>query len=185
MQQIRWRSHNRSIVKSSLHLHESGVMTRHSAPFTSETARPISILRLDKGSLGRLCNALEIIGFLSQKAGNLAKEAHLLYGLQHPKAEKLIIDSPEGPQLDLDVFTVKELRNLAACLGTKLEGATKKAVIILKVSDDIAGDVPAHASALATGNQVCKGMQGCVSTGFHACAYRVIFDSGQAGAARA
>lgn len=126
-------------------------MTRHSAPCTSETARPISILRLDTGGLGRLCHALEIMGFLSQKAGILAKEAHLLHGLQHPKAEKLIVDSPEGSQLDLDVFTVKELRNLAACLGTKLEGANRKAAIILKVSDDIAGNVPSHASALATG----------------------------------
>lgn len=126
-------------------------MTRQS-PFTSETARPISILRLDTGGLGRLCDALELMGILeAQKAGNAAIKAYLLDGLQHPKAEKLIIYSPEGPQLDLTVFTVIELKKLAVCLGTKLEGANKKAAIILKLSDAIAGSVPAHASALVTG----------------------------------
>ena len=119
-------------------------MTRHSAPLTSEIPRPISILRLQTNGLARLCDSLETAGFLTgapHKAGNPAKEAYLLDGLQHPKAAKLIVYSPEeGPQLDLNVFKVKELRSLATCLQIPLKSTDKKAEIILKISDNVAGN---------------------------------------------
>lgn len=120
-------------------------MTRHSAPYSSERPRPISILQLQTDGLGRLCESLETAGFLlgaPHTNGNPAKEAYLLDGLQHPKADKLIIYSPkEGPQLDLNVFKVKELRGLAACLQIPLKGTDKKADIVLKISDNVAGNV--------------------------------------------
>ena len=125
-------------------LRERGAMTRHSASVSSENPRPIRILRLQTDGLGRLCNSLETAGFLSgapYTAGNPAKQAYLLDGLQHPKADKLIIYSPEeGPQLDLNVFKVKDLKILAACLQIPLKSTDKKADIILKISDNVAGN---------------------------------------------
>ena len=118
-------------------------MTRHSAPFTNERPGPISILRLHTDGLSRLCDAFETAGFLSgapHEIGSPAKQAYLLDSLQHPKADKLIIHSSEGPQLDLNVFKVRELRSLAACLQIALKSADNKATMILKISDHVAGN---------------------------------------------
>ena len=120
-------------------------MTRRNAPFDSKNPRPISILGLQTDGLGRLCDSLEAAGFLSgapPTLGNPAKETYLLDGLQHPKADRLIIHSPEeGPLLDLNVFTVKNLRSLAAYLQIPLKSTDKKADIILKIADNVAGNV--------------------------------------------
>ena len=119
-------------------------MTRHSDPSTSQNSGAISILQLSTDSLDRLCDALEVAGFLPEASGSVSKnanKAHLLDGLQHPKASKLIAHSPEGPQLDLNVFTIRELERLAAGLPVSLKGADRKAGIIGRITDDIAGDL--------------------------------------------
>lgn len=156
-------------------------MTRRNAPYSSENPRPVSILRLQTDGLGRLCESLETAGFLSgapHTAGNPAKKAYLLDGLQHPKADKLIIYSPEeGPQLDLNVFKVKELRSLAACLQIPLKSTDNKADIVLKISDNVAGNVLVWAvtaghSSQKYQNHMTASRSDLVSNVFHAHDYR-------------
>ena len=118
-------------------------MTRHSEPSSSQNPGVVSILQLSTESLNRLCDALELAGFLPKASGSVnkaANKAHLLDNVQHPKASKLIVFSPEGPQLDLTVFTVKELKCLAASLPVSLRGAGNKEAIVGKITDGIAGE---------------------------------------------
>ena len=74
------------------------------------------------------------------KASKAANKAYFLTSLQHPKANKLIRNSSSGPQLDLNVFTVKELKSLAASLQVAIQSTDNKAAIIVKITDAVAGD---------------------------------------------
>lgn len=115
-------------------------MTR--ALVTNEKPGVVSILRLHPDSLRRLCDALEAAEFLAGPPttfGKAANQAYLLNSLRHPKANKLIKYPSEGPQLDLNVFTIPELKSLATSLNIVCKSSERKGAIITKITDSLAG----------------------------------------------
>ncbi len=111
------------------------------------TESTIVIDRLSSDSLSRLCQALEAHGVLPPAPGNLStagKNTYLLDGLQqqHPKAHKLIQDTSNGPQMDVQVFTVNELKALARQLQAPFRSSDRKQTIADSIISNLTGVQP-------------------------------------------
>jgi len=109
-----------------------------------EHSSTIVIDRLSSDSLSRLCQALEAQGILPPAPGNLStagKNTYLLDGLQqqHPKAHKLIQDTSNGPQIDIPVFTVNELKALARQLQAPFRSSDRKQAIVDSIISNLTG----------------------------------------------
>ncbi|DBA85090.1 hypothetical protein WJX79_000334 [Trebouxia sp. C0005] len=101
----------------------------------TERLSTIVIDRLSSDSLSRLCEALEAQSILPPAPNNLStagKNTYLLDGLQqqHPKAHKLIHDTTNGPQIDIQVLTVNELKALARQLQAPFRSSDRKQAIV-------------------------------------------------------
>ncbi len=108
-----------------------------------ELSSAIAIDRLSSGNLNRLCQALEAQGVLPSAPGNLStasKNTYLLDGLQqHPKAHKLLQDTSNGPQIDVHVFTVNELKALARQLQASFRSSDRKQTIVDSIISNLTG----------------------------------------------
>jgi hypothetical protein len=107
-----------------------------------ERSSAIVIDRLSSGSLSRLCQALEALAVLPPAPGSLSragKNTYLLDGLQHPKVHKLIQDTSNGPQIDIQVFTVNELKALARQLQAPFRSSDRKQAIVDSIISNLTG----------------------------------------------
>ena len=105
-----------------------------------ELSSAIAIDRLSSGNLNKLCQALEAQGVLPPAPGTASKSTYLLDGLQqHPKAHKLIQHTSNGPRIDVQVFTVNELKALARHLQAPFRSSDRKQTIVDSIISNLTG----------------------------------------------
>ena len=98
---------------------------------------------LSASSIETLRRALEDAEILLPAQEELSRSANVGYVLEglrhHPKAKKLVLDTPnEAASIDLQQFTVKELRPLAKYMKAQ-KSEDRKAVIIASIIKRLQG----------------------------------------------